>query len=135
MGLLEAVIVAIGGQTLLIGAFAYLTKSLLSQWLAKEMKRHESDLNQESKQFELELKGKYDAAAERLKSELQLHASEHHVRFTKLHERRADVIAEAYRLLVEALWDVEAVVAPLQVAGDKPVTEKYNIAHNKLVDF
>ncbi|MDT6960143.1 hypothetical protein QTN24_01415 [Cupriavidus sp. SZY C1] len=135
MGLLETFIIAVGGPTLLIGAVAYMAKSLLSQWLAKELKRHESGLNQESKQFELELKAKYDSAAERLKNELQLKAGEHQVRFSKLHERRAEVIAEAYRLLVVALWDVESALAPLQLANDVPLKEKYNAAYNKLVDF
>jgi hypothetical protein len=49
----------------------------------------------------LTLKAQTDLALERFKSEQQLRAAEHQVRFSRLHETRAELIAAFYKAVVE----------------------------------
>jgi len=63
---------------------------------------------------------------ESVKSEIRATAFEHEVRFSKLHERRAEVIAEIYKLLVKVAWESERLSQAFQWAGDPPRSEKYN---------
>ena len=71
----------------------------VAAWLAKEVVTNR--ISRETDLFRSDLSSKANAEIERLKSELQIAALEHEVRFTKLHERRAEVIARLYSLLVE----------------------------------
>jgi len=80
----------VGGGGVLLGAAAYLIKTALTQRLA-----------QEAETFKTRLKADADAEIERLKHSHQITALEHQVRFSKLRERRAEIIAELYRRLVE----------------------------------
>jgi hypothetical protein len=83
--------VTVGGGATLPGASAWLIKTALTHRLARD-----------AEAFKARLKADADAEIERLKNSLQMTALEHQVRFFKLHEKRAEVIAELYRRLVEA---------------------------------
>lgn len=87
----QDVITAVGGQAGFLLAAAWLTKKIVSQRMLLE-----------AEEFKTKLKGDADAQIERLKNTLQMTALEHQIRFSRLHERRAEVIAELYKLLVEA---------------------------------
>jgi len=88
---LQDIVIALGGQAAFLGAVAWLAKSLVSQRLARE-----------AEEFKIKLKADADIEIERLKSSLQIVAAEHQVRFAKLHEKRAEVIAQLYAMLVDA---------------------------------
>lgn len=90
MELWQLAILALGGNAALLAVLGWLAKSLLSNLLAKDVKR-----------YELELKAQTDLALERFKSEQQLRAGEHQVRFSRLHEKRAELIAALYKAVVE----------------------------------
>ena len=62
----DAFLLAFGGNAVLVAALAFLAKSLISQWLARDIKRFETNLRQSS-----------DTAAEALKHRLSLVAHEH----------------------------------------------------------
>jgi hypothetical protein len=83
----------------------------------------------------MDLKAKSDAAIEQLRSDLQIRSIEHQVRFSRLHEKRATVIAELYGHLVETLWEAESFLSPMEWAGEPDKKEKHQVAMNKLVDF
>jgi hypothetical protein len=119
----KSVLLAITGNAVVLAILGYLAKSLLEKFIARE-----------SKQFETDLKAKADATVEKLKSELQLRTIEHQVRFAKLHEKRAEVIAELYRRLRTALWDAESFLSPMQWTGEPELKEKHTTAINSLVD-
>ena len=53
------------------------------------------------------------------------------MQFSKLHERRAEVIAELYGLLVETEWASKGFVS----SRDAPQEEKYVTAMNKAAEF
>lgn len=119
----ETIALAIGGNAALLGVLGILAKSLLEKIIARD-----------SKQFEADLKARADLAIEQLRNSLQLRTIEHQVRFSKLHEKRAEVIAELYRLLRIALWNSESFLSPMQWAGDPEPKQKHADAMNSIVD-
>ena len=124
MEIWETFLFVFGGNAGLLLALGYLVKSLLDKRIVQDTKR-----------FESELKAKSDAAIEHIRNTLQLQAIEHQVRFSRLHEKRASVIAELYGHLVEALWEAESFLSPMQWAGDPKMKEKYELAMNKFVEL
>jgi hypothetical protein len=115
----KAILLAITGNTVAVAVLGYLAKSLLEKFIARD-----------TKQFEVDLKAKADSTIEQLKNELQIRAIEHQVRFSKLHEKRAEVVAELYRRLRTALWAAEDFLSPMQWAGEPELPAKYATAFN-----
>lgn len=120
----QTILVAFGGNAALLAVIGLLGKSLLDKLIARD-----------TKQFETDLKAKSDTAIERLRSDLQLRSIEHQVRFSRLHEKRASVIADLYGHLVETLWEAESFLSPMEWAGEPSKQEKHQVAMNKLVEF
>lgn len=86
----QQVITTLGGGGAVLAAAAWLIKTLVASRLVLDAEK-----------FKMEMKAKSDAEIERLKNALQMAALEHQVRFSKLHEKRAGVVAKLYTLLVE----------------------------------
>lgn len=61
-----------------------------------------NQLSKDADAFRINLQAQTNVEIERLRSSLQTAAAERQVRFSKLHDRRALVIARLYRLLLEA---------------------------------
>lgn len=120
----QTILLAFGGNAALLAILGVLGKSLLDKLILRD-----------TKQFENDLKAKSDAAIEHLKNELQIRTIEHQVRFSRLHEKRASVIAELYGHLVEALWEAESFLSPMEWAGEPNKKEKHQQAMNKLVEL
>jgi len=120
----ETILVAFGGNAILLTVLAFLSKSLLEKLFARDTKR-----------FETDLQAKADVAIEHLRSQFQIQGIEHQVRFSRLHEKRAEVIAELYGLLVLALWEAESFVSPIEWVGEPNKQEKHQTAMNKLVEL
>ena len=106
MELWQVVLVSFGGNATLLLVVAFLGKSLISNFLTKDL--------------------------EKFKGDLQLAAVEHQIRFSKLHENRATVLAELYRLLVVATGQTESFVSPFQKSGE---IEKYNKALDAIAEY
>jgi hypothetical protein len=120
----QTILLAFGGNAALLAVLGGIGKSLLDKLIERD-----------TKQFESDLKAKSDAVIEHLKNELQLKTIEHQVRFSRLHEKRADVIAELYGSFVEALWEAESFLSPIEWHGEPNKKEKHLAAMNKLTDL
>ena len=86
--------VTTGGSATILLTVAWLLKSALAEWLTRE-----------TKEFETRLKADAEIEIERLKSALQMAATEHQVRFSKMHEKRAKVIENLYKMLTDVYWE------------------------------
>ncbi|MDP8239905.1 MAG: hypothetical protein P9X24_12510 [Candidatus Hatepunaea meridiana] len=75
-----------------------------------------------------QLKSQMDVEIEKLKSSLSIAAAERNIKFSKLHEKRASVIAETYSLLNELYRAVDNYVKVFEPAGGKPRKERCKIA-------
>jgi hypothetical protein len=81
----------LGIFAIFISAIAWLAKKILESYLAQDIEIYKSNLSNAS-QKEIEL----------FKAQLQSLSKEHDVRYTKLHERRVEIISKLYTLLQEA---------------------------------
>ena len=88
----QVIVAAVLGNAAVLAVLGFLAKALLGQLLQRDILS-----------FQFELKAKADSATEQLKSDLQIRTIEHQVRFSRLHEKRANVIADLNGLVVEAL--------------------------------
>jgi hypothetical protein len=90
---LFALLQNIGLFAIASGLLTWLIKSVISQSLSRDLEAFKAGLRR-------------DAHSEiaRLENTLRMAALEHQVRFSKLHDRQARVIARLYRLLVESGW-------------------------------
>jgi hypothetical protein len=86
----QVLLTTLGGGTAVLAAAAWLIRTVLNHVLTRD-----------AEAFKAQLKADTDIETERLKSSLQMVAFEHQVRFSNLHAKRADVIAEIYSQMVE----------------------------------
>lgn len=86
----DIILLTLTGNVVLLGVLGFLAKSLISQFLAKDIERFKSSLIQAS-----------SSATEELKHQLNLTAHEHGVRFARLHEKQAHVIETIYAKLLD----------------------------------
>jgi hypothetical protein len=124
MEIWKTILLAVGGQAAMLAVLGYVGKSLFERLIVRDTKRFENDL-----------KAKSDAASDRLRYEFQLQTIEHQVRFSRLHEKRASVVAELHGYLVEALLEAENFLHPIQDPVEGGKQEKYDQAMNKLVEL
>ena len=87
----EQLLIVFGGNATLLIVLGFLFRSLISQLLTKDIEK-----------FKTQLKADADKSVEQYKSTLQMTALEHQVRFSKLHEKRGEVLADVYERLVES---------------------------------
>jgi hypothetical protein len=86
---LALVLTAIGGQAVVVGLIAWLGRSVMSQVLARELEQFKSTLSREAA-----------ISIEQTRHQLSLRAHEHQITFSKLHEKRLQVVAELYEKLI-----------------------------------
>jgi len=115
--------------TLSSGAILTVLGWLGKDWLWKVL--FEKFILRESKRIELELQEKSQAAIEKLKNDLELRA----IAFSRLHEKRASVIAKMNSLLTETLWAAESALSVVQWAGEPSEREKLDAAGKKLTEL
>lgn len=120
----QFILLAFGGNAALLVVLAWLARSFGLQLLAKDLEKFKASLASASSE-----------ASERLKHELQIVSLEHQVRFSKLHERRAEVITALYGLLVETQWAGQSLVAIAEFGGEPSKQEKYVTAMKKFAEF
>ena len=123
----QTILLAFGGNAALLAVLGLIGKSLLEKILARDSLRIES-----------ELKAKNETELEKLRSTLAVAAAERHVRFTKFHERRAEVISETYGLLRELHTKLGDYVKIFEPAGDRPKEERRNdvaAAHKAFITY
>ena len=91
----------VGGGGVILLAAGWLIRTVISDGLAREANAFKIQLqanaDQEIEEFRIKLQADVTTETERLKSALQIAAEEHRVRYAKLHEDRAQRIADLYK--------------------------------------
>ena len=114
----------ISGSTIIIAAVAWLTKSIITHFLSKDVEN-----------FKIKIKAETDRNIEELKSALKMTALEHEVRFRRLHEKRAEVIAEIYKKMIDAHFATSSFVARGEYENEPNKKEKFKILEEKISEF
>jgi len=84
------IIKTIATNTVFLTVLGFVAKSIYGQILSKDLKK-----------FEIELQATHNIETEKLRSALSKTAFEYQTRFARLHEKRADILADFYKKLVE----------------------------------
>lgn len=120
----QVLLTTLGGGTAILAAAAWLIRTALDHALSRDVEA-----------FKARLKADADIETERLKSSLQMIAFEDQVRFSNLHAKRAEVIAEIYARMVDAEQDGQRFVYADAHKEDSKRQEAYFETVNKLVEF
>jgi hypothetical protein len=81
----EDLLRTLGGMAILVAAMAWLSKSLLTNLLSKDLERFKSELQASSQR-----------SVESFKATLQIEAHRRATEYSALHARRAELISELY---------------------------------------
>jgi hypothetical protein len=125
-------IASAGVSAALSGFLIWITKTWLSERLSQSIR---NEYNEKLETHKAQLKASSDIEIERLRSQLNISASEHQVRFAKMHEARAGVIAETYSLLKELYICLADYIKPFEPAGDVPREQRRQKAYAALYKF
>ena len=85
MEVFNELVTILGGTTIAVTALAWLTRSLLTHWMSKDIERHKAQLASQNK-----------LKIEKLRAELTRQTLEHEVQFRRVDERVAEHLAQAY---------------------------------------
>src|SRR5882724_11750633 len=88
--MVEEIIKVVGGAGVLIAIVAWITRTLVIHWLARDIEAHKVRLKQES-----------DHELERAKNDLKRAAFQYETRFTRLHDEIVKAILDIYPRLFE----------------------------------
>jgi len=81
------------------------------------------------------LKAEQEIAIERMRADMQIAANEHRIRFTRLHEKVAETVAEIYAHLQKMHTCLAAYVNPFGWANDPPLAERRKEFADALKEF
>ena len=105
MDVWQQILIAFGGESVLLVVLGILARSLLQTWLTKDVKKFETEMkasaDSQLEHLKYELRAKGDASIEQLKNALQVASTERQIQFSNLHAKRAEVIADMYRRAVD----------------------------------
>jgi hypothetical protein len=107
------VLTAISVSTVALAAVAWLIRSIITHFLSKDVEAYKINLQRES-----------DREIERHRAELRKLELEHEVRFSKLHEKVFETIAELYALLTDAHFAMSHYLEPIANDNEPPNKER-----------
>lgn len=125
MGFAVSVITSAAVSALLAAVLVWFARSWITERLKNAIK---SEYDQKLETHKAQLKAQSDVEIERLRAQLSISATEHEVRFSRLHEKRAEVIAETYSLLKELFYRLGDYVKIFEPAGDSPREQRRQAA-------
>ncbi len=99
----------LGVAGILVAALAWLTRTLLTHWMDKEVEKHRAALQAENA-----------AATERLRSELRRQSLEHEVKYRRNDDRIAERLDQVYRRLQRFYECAHAYVNVVGYSDDPP---------------
>ncbi len=116
--LLQTIGISILASAVVVGVAVLVIRSWVDNLFSRDLEKFKADLQKERETHAMQLKARYDQQLELLRKQLEQTALEHQVRFTKLHEKRAEVIAELYKRLVQAERSINSLIDNLSLIKD-----------------
>jgi hypothetical protein len=110
----------LAGQAVLLAALGWLIRMLITNSLARDAAEFQARLQLDNEAF---------------RSRLEMEAHRQATVFTRLHEQRAEVIAEVYKLLAIAERALRSMVTPFQMYGEDPYSKKMNSSALAIMAF
>lgn len=129
---LQMIVAAVPTSAAVAAALVWLTQNFISERLKNAIK-HEYDAKLEIHKAQLQIVNLH--SVEQLKSDLGRAAYEHQIRFSRLHEKTAAVIAETYEKLVNLDRAIRSYTKPLTSEVDGPLAERREKLNDAFADF
>lgn len=111
--MLYDILTFVGGTSILVAALAWLTKSIVTHLLSKDIE-----------QYKTTLRAQNDVEIERLRAALARESLEHEIRFRRIDERIAEHTAEIYTRLFTLYETASRYVAILEFSDEPSKEEK-----------
>jgi hypothetical protein len=112
---------------------------LSREWISERLKGAiKNEYDQKLETHKAELKARSDVEIERLRSQLSIAAAEHQIRFSGLHEKRADVVETIYALLQRLHSTLGSYVSIIEFSGTPSRDERRKEAidaHKAFTDY
>ncbi len=106
------------------GLIVYLAKTISTHLLTRDVER-----------FRAELKASHDTAIEHLRADLRIQAFERETTFSRLHDKRVQVIEELYRRIAAVSLAMNRLMTQIQVKEGPSLEEQEQKAGNAADDF
>jgi len=119
-------------NALLLVALGFLIRSLILHLLSKNIESYKKILEKELESFKIQLQHDKDREIEMLRKDLEMNAFEHETRFSKLHDRRAIIIAEFYAKLIDAYYSAGEFLNPFGYEGQPPKEKLGEKTYNQI---
>ena len=114
----------LGTSLLGSGLIVYLAKIISTHLLTRDVER-----------FRAELKTSHDTALEHLRTDLRIQAFEREITFSRLHDKRVQVIEELYKRIAAVSWAMNRLMSDIQVKEGPSLVERTEIAAKAADDF
>jgi hypothetical protein len=121
---LETLLLMFGGPAVLLALLGFFGRSLVEILLTNDVAKFKANLESASQ-----------ITIERLRADLRLTAFEHEVRFSRLHDKRAEILAELYSLLVAAVSENKSYASQSDSGSLAKKREKYGRAADATDEF
>ena len=103
----------VGGGAVLLAVVAWLIRSLILHLLTKDIEKYKFDLKRDA-----------DKELEAIKASLNIEALTHQIEFSKLHDRRADLIEQLYKKVITLENAAACLKAEFQMDDHEELKEK-----------
>jgi hypothetical protein len=107
-----------------LAAVAWLARSIVTHWLSKDVEAYKTRLKADS-----------DVALERVRSELQIIAARRSVEYSRIHEKRLEIISALAGKINAFHERVSAYVAVFEWAGGPSKEERRKVAFEAFAEF
>lgn len=127
----EGVVSALITSTVVSGLIIWLGKT----WIGKQL---EYEYSSKLEALKASIKSENDKEIENLKAFLSIESARQNVIFTKLHEQRAEVIAEVYARLIDTTSKLKTYMSAFEPAGIAPKSERraaFGTAYNNFSEY
>jgi hypothetical protein len=114
-----------------LGITAFIVTGIV--WLARSIFKH--ILSKDIEKYKIKLGFESDQKIEELRNQLKILSLEHEIRFSRLHDKRALIIAEMYEKLIDAVNAATDYVSFVDLAGEPSKDKKFEIAITKISTF
>jgi hypothetical protein len=121
---LKQFLYTLGGTAVAVAAVAWLARSVVKHWLSKDVETYKNQLKAES-----------ETALERLRSELQILAARRNIEYSRIHEKRLEIISELAGKIRDFHEKVTAYTAAWEPAGGPSKEERRKLALTALAEF
>lgn len=121
---LKQLLPTLGGTALGVAAVAWLARSIITNWLSKDVATYKNQLKAEA-----------DVALERVRSDLQIMAARRNIQYSRIHEKRLEIISEVAGKIRRFHDAVAAYTAIIEIAGGPSKEARRKVASDALAEF